>query len=48
MLELYTNSTHRDDLTVQVIFFGEGDNNGQAVLNQEASAATTRETRPKL
>ncbi|KYG44135.1 hypothetical protein M433DRAFT_145171 [Acidomyces richmondensis BFW] len=29
---------YRDDLTVQVIFFGEGDGNGRVELNKEASA----------
>ena len=29
---------YRDDLTVQVIFFGEGENNGKIELNTEASA----------
>ncbi|KAI9759974.1 MAG: hypothetical protein M1835_000265 [Candelina submexicana] len=30
---------YRDDLTVEVIFFGEGDNSGNVVLNNEASAS---------
>lgn len=30
---------HRDDLTVEVIFFGEGAANGTVILNKEASAA---------
>ncbi|KAI9778808.1 MAG: hypothetical protein M1839_007898 [Geoglossum umbratile] len=29
---------YRDDLTVEVIFFGEGDKSGNVVLNEEASA----------
>lgn len=29
---------YRDDLTVQVVFFGEGESNGKVELNQEASA----------
>jgi pyruvate dehydrogenase phosphatase len=29
----------RDDLTVEVIFFGEGSANGSVTLNKEASAA---------
>lgn len=29
----------RDDLTVEVIFFGEGDKSGNVVLNTEASAS---------
>lgn len=28
----------RDDLTVEVIFFGEGDHNGDVVMNAEATA----------
>lgn len=31
---------YRDDLTVQVIFFGEGDRSGNVTLNAEASAQT--------
>ncbi|KAI9880991.1 MAG: hypothetical protein M1830_009485 [Pleopsidium flavum] len=30
---------YRDDLTVEVIFFGEGDKSGNVVLNSEASAS---------
>jgi len=29
----------RDDLTVEVIFFGEGEKSGDVVLNKEASAS---------
>jgi pyruvate dehydrogenase phosphatase len=29
-----------DDLTVEVIFFGNGDKSGDVVVNKEASAAT--------
>jgi pyruvate dehydrogenase phosphatase len=29
----------RDDLTVEVIFFGNGDKSGDVVLNKEASAS---------
>jgi pyruvate dehydrogenase phosphatase len=29
---------NRDDLTVEVIFFGEGDKSGSVILNEEASA----------
>jgi pyruvate dehydrogenase phosphatase len=29
---------HRDDLTVEVIFFGEGENTGSVRINTEASA----------
>jgi pyruvate dehydrogenase phosphatase len=28
----------RDDLTVEVIFFGEGENTGSVTINTEASA----------
>lgn len=28
-----------DDLTVEVIFFGEGENNGSVSVNQDASAS---------
>ena len=31
------NRKLRDDLTVEVIFFGEGDNSGDVVMNYEAS-----------
>ena len=31
-------NTCRDDLTVEVIFFGEGEKSGDVVLNTEASA----------
>jgi pyruvate dehydrogenase phosphatase len=30
---------HIDDLTVEVIFFGNGDKSGDVVLNKEASAS---------
>jgi len=30
---------HRDDLTVEVIFFGDGEKSGDVVRNKEASAA---------
>lgn len=29
----------RDDLTVEVIFFGEGEKKGDVVVNKEASAS---------
>lgn len=29
---------YRDDLTVEVIFFGEGENTGNVTINTEASA----------
>lgn len=32
---------YRDDLTVQVIFFGEGEGNGKVELNKEASATAS-------
>ena len=35
---------YRDDLTVQVIFFGEGAGDGKVVLNQEASATAANGT----
>ncbi|KZF25793.1 pyruvate dehydrogenase phosphatase [Xylona heveae TC161] len=38
---------YRDDLTVEVIFFGEGDKSGNVVLNEEASASTF-DTKSKL
>ena len=37
----------RDDLTVQVIFFGEGDKSGDVLLNSEASAPSLG-VKPKL
>lgn len=39
---------YRDDLTVEVIFFGEGDKSGNVTLNEEASATNSVETRAKL
>jgi pyruvate dehydrogenase phosphatase len=33
------NDENRDDLTVEVIFFGNGDKSGDVVLNKEASAS---------
>ena len=33
-----THISSRDDLTVEVIFFGESDKSGDVVLNAEASA----------
>lgn len=33
------NAAGSDDLTVEVIFFGEGDSNGSVVVNKEASAS---------
>jgi len=30
---------YRDDLTVEVIFFGEGEHNGTVVVNKEATAS---------
>lgn len=30
---------NRDDLTVEVIFFGNGDKSGDVVINKEASAS---------
>jgi pyruvate dehydrogenase phosphatase len=37
----------RDDLTVEVIFFGEGVANGSVTLNRDASAPAP-EIKPKL
>lgn len=39
-------STSSDDLTVQVIFFGNGDKTGEVTLNLEATADDT--PKPKL
>jgi len=33
-----TNTVSSDDLTVQVIFFGQGDKTGEVVVNTEATA----------
>ncbi|PGH27544.1 hypothetical protein AJ80_00785 [Polytolypa hystricis UAMH7299] len=38
---------YRDDLTVEVIFFGEGENNGKVEINDEATAPIS-DTKPKL
>ncbi|KAK2629146.1 hypothetical protein QTJ16_002249 [Diplocarpon rosae] len=38
---------YRDDLTVQVIFFGDSDKSGDVVLNKEASASVS-DVKPKL
>jgi len=39
----------RDDLTVEVIFFGEGPASGNVTLNEEASAsAAPEEVKAKL
>jgi pyruvate dehydrogenase phosphatase len=40
-------TSFRDDLTVEVIFFGEGAATGTVTLNQEASAPTP-EVKAKL
>lgn len=37
--EVETKFSCRDDLTVEVIFFGESDQSGNVVLNPEASAS---------
>jgi pyruvate dehydrogenase phosphatase len=37
----------RDDLTVEVIFFGEGEATGTVTLNKEASASAEA-AKPKL
>jgi hypothetical protein len=39
---------NRDDLTVEVIFFGEGPASGNVTLNEEASASATEEVKAKL
>lgn len=36
---LRSSDSSRDDLTVEVIFFGESDHSGNVVLNPEASAS---------
>jgi pyruvate dehydrogenase phosphatase len=33
-------TSNRDDLTVEVIFFGEGSSNESVTLNRDASAAS--------
>jgi hypothetical protein len=38
----------RDDLTVEVIFFGDGEKSGDVVLNKEASASATADVKAKL
>ena len=38
---------HRDDLTVEVIFFGNSDKSGDVVVNKEASASA-KEIKAKL
>lgn len=37
-MEISQLTVLRDDLTVEVIFFGEGNANGNVQLNQQASA----------
>jgi len=39
---------YRDDLTVEVIFFGEGESNGVVRVNEEASSQVTEVPRAKL
>ncbi|KEF52677.1 uncharacterized protein A1O9_11094 [Exophiala aquamarina CBS 119918] len=39
---------YRDDLTVEVIFFGEGESTGAVVVNLDASAPTQVEVKAKL
>jgi pyruvate dehydrogenase phosphatase len=39
---------NRDDLTVEVIFFGDGEKSGDVVLNKEASASATADVKAKL
>ena len=38
----------RDDLTVEVIFFGNGEKTGQVVVNQEATASSKWPVKAKL
>jgi len=38
----------RDDLTVQVIFFGEGAETGNVTVNKEASASSSADVKAKL
>jgi len=37
-----------DDLTVEVIFFGNGEKGGDVVVNKEASAASGSDIKAKL
>jgi len=39
---------YRDDLTVQVIFFGEGAETGNVTVNKEASASSSADVKAKL
>jgi pyruvate dehydrogenase phosphatase len=39
---------NRDDLTVQVIFFGEGPVSGNVEVNKEASASASADVKAKL
>ncbi|KAI0205655.1 protein phosphatase 2C [Astrocystis sublimbata] len=39
---------YRDDLTVQVIFFGNGEKKGEVLVNQEASNTVRSNIQPKL
>lgn len=38
----------RDDLTVQVIFFGHGEKTGEVVVNKEATASVKPDLKAKL
>jgi len=38
---------HSDDLTVEVIFFGNGEKTGDVKINEEASA-NIKDVKPKL
>jgi pyruvate dehydrogenase phosphatase len=38
---------NRDDLTVEVIFFGNSDKSGDIMVNREASASV-KDVKPKL
>ena len=47
MIVFLTELPPRDDLTVEVIFFGEGEGGGDVVMNHEASNPSLG-TRSKL
>lgn len=52
MVQVHTVHGHvltcpRDDLTVQVIFFGDGPKTGEVTINLDATAETA-EPKPKL
>jgi len=47
---LFANATNlrSDDLTVQVIFFGDGEKTGQITLNLDATAKSNQPLKAKL